>query len=92
LLKYSSYKYLEPLLNWSESYKDTRTLFLTVSFEISKNEETISFLTTEFSVLKNRKDDNKAIIFEDTNWLNVSRETKVHLFQKSRFSDTKILH
>lgn len=97
--KYSSYEYPESLLNWFANKKDETTLFLTGPSGTGKTEGIIyllrefnPLLITELNSLKNLRDDNKAIIFDDIKWSEISRETKIHLFDKNRPSAIKILY
>lgn len=97
--RFSDFEYPEDLLNWFETEKDQKTLFLTGPSGTGKTEGLINLLKdfnpiliTEINALKYLTDENKAIIFDDLDWSNISRETKIHLFDKDRLSNIKIIY
>jgi hypothetical protein len=97
--KFTNYNYPEDLLHWFNFERDEKTLFLTGPSGTGKTEGLINLLKdfnpiliTDINALKDLKSSNKAIIFDDIDWLSIPRETKIHLFDKNRCSNIKIIY
>ncbi len=49
-------------------------------------------LVRDLNTLKDLKDSNPALIFDDIDWKNISREEKIHLLDKDYESDIRVLY
>ncbi len=49
-------------------------------------------LIRELNSLRKLESSRKALIFDDINWSEISREQKIHLLDKDRSSDIRVLH
>jgi hypothetical protein len=97
--KFTNYDYPEGILSWFKFDKDHKTLFLTGPSGTGKTEGVINLLKdynpiliTDINALKDLKASNKALIFDDIDWSNISRETKIHLLDKNRPANIKIIY
>jgi hypothetical protein len=97
--KYSDYIFPKEVADWLNNEKDTKCLFLTGKSGYGKTEGIIyllkgwnPLLITEINSLKNLKSDHKAIIFDDIAWSKFSREDKIHLLDKERTADIRVLY
>lgn len=98
-LKFTDFDYPKEINHWFEFEKDTRTLFLTGPSGAGKTEGVINLLKdynpiliTDINALKELKSSHKAIIFDDINWSVIPREVKIHLLDKNRTSNIKIIY
>ncbi len=99
LPKFDNYNYPKEILDWFTFEKDEKTLFLTGPSGTGKTEGLIfllkdynPILITDLNALKDLKSDHKAIIFDDVDWSNISREVKIHLLDKNRTANVKIIY
>lgn len=86
-------------MDWFNSRRDDETLFLTGPSGTGKTEGIINLLKdfnpiliTDINALKDLKPEHKAIIFDDIDWFNIPREVKIHLLNKTRPSNIKIVY
>ena len=49
-------------------------------------------LIRNINALKNLKENNKALILDDIDWSNISREEKIHLIDKNQISQIRVLY
>jgi hypothetical protein len=97
--KHSNFNYPKEILDWFSNLKDEKTLFLTGQSGVGKTSGIVSLLNEynpllirDLNGLKNLREDNKALIFDDLDWNNISRETKIHLLDKEFDSQIRILY
>jgi hypothetical protein len=74
-------------------------LFLTGKSGVGKTSSVVELLENynpliirDVNGLKELKEDNKALIFDDIEWSSIPRETKIHLIDKEYVSDIRILY
>lgn len=95
--------FLDPpiLINWIKNQKDKTTLFFTGKTNYGKTEVLISVLIKEkynplfirdINGLKNLREDHSAIVLDDIQWSDISRQVKIHLLDKSRSSEIRVLY
>lgn len=97
--KFENFEYPKELLEWYGKYRDIFTLFLTGPSGVGKTEGIIALLKdlnplliTDINSLKYLSSNHKAIIFDDINWSKIEREDKIHLLEKVREVDIKIIY
>lgn len=74
-------------------------MFLTGKSGVGKTSSVVELLENynpliirDVNGLKELKEDNKALIFDDIEWSSIPRETKIHLIDKEYVSDIRILY
>lgn len=100
-LKYPAkdYDYPQEIVDWYENEKDSKTLLVTGPSGVGKTEGMISLLkelnpllVTEINSFKSLKDSNLGFILDDIDWSKLSTDEKIHIFDKDRAYDIRVLY
>lgn len=98
-VKYDNFSIPTEILNWFENERDKKTLFLTGKSGVGKTscmlhllDKYNPLLVRNLNSLKNLKDSNQAVILDDLDWKDISREEKIHLLDKDYESIIRVLY